>query len=146
MSQLDPRTLRALTRAMPKAELHLHLDGSLRVETALDIARTPARRGAADVRRACAASSSAPERCADQADLLRAFDLPIAAHAGRRGHRADRGATSSIDKAARQRALHGDPLGAAAPHAAGPDGAAGRRGGLARAPTRPRGGTASRSG
>ena len=33
-------TLRALVRAMPKAELHLHLDGSLRIDTALDIART----------------------------------------------------------------------------------------------------------
>ena len=40
MTQLDARTLRSLTHAMPKAELHLHLDGSLRVDTALDIART----------------------------------------------------------------------------------------------------------
>src|SRR5215207_9708323 len=37
---LDARTLRALVRAMPKAELHLHLDGSLRIDTALEIART----------------------------------------------------------------------------------------------------------
>ena len=40
MTDLDPRALRALVLAMPKAELHLHLDGSLRVETALDIVRT----------------------------------------------------------------------------------------------------------
>src|SRR5262249_7532848 len=40
VTDLDPRTVRALVRAMPKAELHLHLDGSLRIDTALDIART----------------------------------------------------------------------------------------------------------
>ena len=40
MTHLDPRTVGALVRAMPKAELHLHLDGSLRVDTALDIARS----------------------------------------------------------------------------------------------------------
>ena len=36
---LEPR-LRQLLEAMPKAEVHLHLDGSLRIETALDLART----------------------------------------------------------------------------------------------------------
>lgn len=62
---------------MPKAELHLHLDGSLRVDTALDIARSrhvEAPMTFADMR----ALLVAPERCHDQADLLRAFDLPIA--------------------------------------------------------------------
>ncbi len=62
---------------MPKTELHLHLDGSLRVETALDIART---RGV-DAPRTWAGMRAAlvvPERVADQAELLRAFDLPIA--------------------------------------------------------------------
>ncbi len=76
MSQLDPRTLRALTRAMPKAELHLHLDGSLRIDTALDIART---------RRVEAPTTFAgmrgvlvgPDQVTDQAELLKAFDLPI---------------------------------------------------------------------
>jgi adenosine deaminase len=77
MRQLDPRTLRALTRAMPKAELHLHLDGSLRVDTALDLART---------RRVDAPLTFAgmrqllvvPEQVTDQGELLQAFDLPIA--------------------------------------------------------------------
>ena len=76
MSPLDQRTLGALVRAMPKAELHLHLDGSLRVDTALDIARTrdieapgtfAAMRGAL----------VAPDQVTDQAELLAAFDLPI---------------------------------------------------------------------
>jgi adenosine deaminase len=69
--------LRRLVEAMPKTELHLHLDGSLRVATALDLART--RR--VEAPRSWAAMSAAlvaPMPCADQAELLRAFDLPIA--------------------------------------------------------------------
>jgi len=77
MRHLDPRTLRSLTRAMPKAELHLHLDGSLRVDTALDLART--RRVEAPLTfEAMRGVLVVPEQCTDQAELLRAFDLPIA--------------------------------------------------------------------
>lgn len=74
---LTGQPLRRLVEAMPKAELHLHLDGSLRVATALDLART---RGI-DAPRDWAGMSAAliaPMPCADQAELLRAFDLPIA--------------------------------------------------------------------
>jgi adenosine deaminase len=77
MSGLDARTLRALVSAMPKAELHLHLDGSLRVDTALEVART---RGV-DAPRTFAGMRAVlvgPERSADQAALLLAFDLPVA--------------------------------------------------------------------
>jgi adenosine deaminase len=62
---------------MPKAELHLHLDGSLRVDTAVDLARSrdvDAPRDAESMR----AVLVAPMPCRDQAELLRAFDLPIA--------------------------------------------------------------------
>ena len=72
-----PDSLVRLVERMPKAELHLHLDGSLRIDTALDLARS---RGV-DAPRSWAGMSAAlvaPARGADQADLLRAFDLPIA--------------------------------------------------------------------
>ena len=68
---------RRLIEAMPKAELHLHLDGSLRIDTALELARTrnvDAPRDWAGMYDALVA----PQRGADQAELLRAFDLPIA--------------------------------------------------------------------
>jgi adenosine deaminase len=71
------RSIRRLIEAMPKAELHLHLDGSLRVATALELALT---RGI-DAPTTWAGMSKlliAPMPCRDQAELLRAFELPIA--------------------------------------------------------------------
>lgn len=74
----DDDLLRAWLRDMPKAELHLHLDGSMRPATALDLASD---RGIGidaeglDVAR-MRELLVAPERCRDQAELLRAFDLP----------------------------------------------------------------------
>jgi adenosine deaminase len=62
---------------MPKAELHLHLDGSLRIETALDLARSRGIDAPRDVE-GMRAMLVAPMPCRDQAELLRAFDLPIA--------------------------------------------------------------------
>ncbi len=69
--------LRDLLAAMPKAELHLHLDGSMRVDTALELARTRGVDAPTD-RTGMATALIAPMPCADQAELLRAFDLPIA--------------------------------------------------------------------
>ena len=76
MPILEPAIDR-LIQAMPKAELHLHLDGSVRVDTALQLART---RGvdAPATWRGMFDALVAPMPCRDQAELLRAFDLPIA--------------------------------------------------------------------
>jgi adenosine deaminase len=73
----DLAARRRLIRAMPKAELHLHLDGSLRIDTALDLARS---RGVDAPRdwTTMSAALVAPMPCASQAELLEAFDLPIA--------------------------------------------------------------------
>ncbi|MFL5776323.1 MAG: adenosine deaminase [Chloroflexota bacterium] len=72
-----PASTRRLIEAMPKAELHLHLDGSVRIATAIDLA---ASRGIEAPRTWSAMYDAlvAPERCRDQAELLERFDLPIA--------------------------------------------------------------------
>ena len=62
---------------MPKAELHLHLDGSLRPSSALELARERGLDEGMDLAEMTARLQAAPQ-VADQAELLRAFDLPIA--------------------------------------------------------------------
>ncbi|MEX1172543.1 MAG: adenosine deaminase [Chloroflexota bacterium] len=73
----DAQARRRLLAAMPKAELHLHLDGSIRIDTALELAAT---RGVDAPRDWLGMSKAliAPMPCATQAELLKAFDLPIA--------------------------------------------------------------------
>ena len=68
---MDPNTLRAL----PKAELHQHLDGSLRPETAVELAAEIDMALSLDEARS---RMIGPTRCRDQAELLGFFDLPIA--------------------------------------------------------------------
>jgi adenosine deaminase len=68
---------RAALLAMPKAELHLHLDGSLRIETALELARSRGVEAPRDLD-GMRAALIAPMPSTTQAELLRAFELPIA--------------------------------------------------------------------
>jgi adenosine deaminase len=67
----------SLLARMPKAELHLHLDGSLRPATALELATERGLDGGMDLA-AMTGQLQAPPQVADQQELLRAFDLPIA--------------------------------------------------------------------
>jgi len=62
---------------MPKAELHLHLDGSVLPATALALARSRGVEGPKNLE-GMRAALTAPRHGASQAGLLRAFDLPIA--------------------------------------------------------------------
>ena len=60
--------------ALPKAELHQHLDGSVRPQTAVELAGGIGMSLSLEEARAAMVG---PERCADQAELLTFFDLPI---------------------------------------------------------------------
>jgi len=60
---------------LPKAELHQHLDGALRPETAVELA---AAIGLSISLEDAKQRMVAPPRCANQAELLTYFDLPIA--------------------------------------------------------------------
>lgn len=62
---------------MPKAELHLHLDGSLRPQTALELALERGLDESMDLA-AISPRLQAPPQVANQAQLLEAFELPIA--------------------------------------------------------------------
>jgi adenosine deaminase len=61
-------------RRLPKAELHQHLDGSLRPATAVELADAI---GMPLALEEATRRMVGPRRCADQAELLTFFDLPI---------------------------------------------------------------------
>src|SRR5919106_6503181 len=62
-------------RPLPKAELHQHLDGALRPQTAVELAAAV---GMPLTLEEARARMIAPPRCRDQDELLTYFDLPIA--------------------------------------------------------------------
>lgn len=64
---------RSAFRKLPKIELHCHLDGCVRVETLVDIARETGVRLPGAVREAVVA----PESCQDLMDYLRRLDLAL---------------------------------------------------------------------
>lgn len=64
----------ATFRGLPKAELHHHLDGSVRPETAVELGAEIGIQLTLDEARR---RMIGPARCADQAQLLTYFDLPI---------------------------------------------------------------------
>lgn len=72
-----PTATQRLLHAMPKAELHLHLDGCLRPDTAIELA---GERGidAPTTWAGMFDALVAPPQTGSQEELLRAFDLPIA--------------------------------------------------------------------
>ena len=61
-------------RALPKAELHQHLDGALRPSTAVELAADIGMKLTLDDAQA---RMRAPARCRDQAELLTYFELPL---------------------------------------------------------------------
>jgi adenosine deaminase len=69
-----PTALVETLRRLPKAELHQHLDGALRPQTAVELAAGVGMSLSLDEARQ---RLVAPVRCRDQADLLSYFDLPV---------------------------------------------------------------------
>ena len=64
---------REILKVLPKAELHTHLDGSLREETVAEFYREEGKNIPDDL----ADKLSVPEKCEDLENYLQAFDLPL---------------------------------------------------------------------
>src|SRR5512142_3492095 len=73
-----PPVTEALVRALPKTDLHCHLDGSLRLGTILDLAEKQGIRLPADTPEGLARAIHMGEICASLKDYLVAFDVTLA--------------------------------------------------------------------
>jgi adenosine deaminase len=73
-----PPVTEALVRALPKTDLHCHLDGSLRLATILDLAEQQGVRLPADTPEGLARAIHMGEICASLKDYLVAFDVTLA--------------------------------------------------------------------
>ncbi len=73
-----PPVTEELLRALPKTDLHCHLDGSLRLATLLDLAEKQGVRLPADTPEGVARALHMGERCRNLEDYLSAFDVTLA--------------------------------------------------------------------
>jgi len=77
-SRKSPPVTEELLRALPKTDLHCHLDGSLRLATVLDLAEQDGVRLAASTSEGLARSIHMGERCPSLERYLEAFDVTLA--------------------------------------------------------------------
>jgi adenosine deaminase len=73
-----PKVTEELVRALPKTDLHCHLDGSLRVTTILELAEAQGVRLPADTPEGLARAIHMGEICESLEDYLTAFDVTLA--------------------------------------------------------------------
>jgi adenosine deaminase len=72
-----PPVTEALLRALPKTDLHCHLDGSLRLATLLELAEEQKRALPSDTPEGLARAIHMGETCASLEDYLTAFDVTL---------------------------------------------------------------------
>jgi adenosine deaminase len=77
-SPARPPITEDLLRALPKTDLHCHLDGSLRLETILDLAEKQGVRLPADTPDGLARAIHMGQVCRSLEDYLKAFDVTLA--------------------------------------------------------------------
>jgi len=77
-SRKSPAVTEELLRALPKTDLHCHLDGSLRLETILELAERDGVRLAASTPEGLARAIHMGERCDSLERYLEAFDVTLA--------------------------------------------------------------------